>query len=68
MKYTKRRLDDSMAPTVEEKEKKLREGLLMMGLRYSVFCPGPPGRLSALSIFLCKSVFLWRFCMGARGA
>ena len=37
MKYTKRRLDDSMAPTVEEKEKKLREGLLMMGLRYSVF-------------------------------
>ena len=30
---------------------------------FAVFCPGPPGRLSALSVFLCKSVsygvFVW---------
>jgi hypothetical protein len=33
--------------------------------------PGPPapgGRLSALSVFLCKIGFLWGFCMGAQGA
>ena len=30
---------------------------------YLIYCPGPPGRLSALSVFLCKSVsygvFVW---------
>ena len=24
---------------------------------YTLYCPGPPGRLSALSVFLCRSVF-----------
>ena len=27
-----------------------------------------PGRLSAISIFLCKSVLCGAFCMGAQGA
>jgi hypothetical protein len=30
--------------------------------------PGPPERLSALIVFLCKYGFLWGFCMGAQGA
>ena len=30
--------------------------------------PGPPRRLSALSVFHSKSVFVWGFCMGAQGA
>ena len=30
--------------------------------------PGPPGWLSALSVFLCKSVFCGAFCTGAQGA
>ena len=29
--------------------------------------PGP-GRSSALRIFHSESIFVWRFCMGARGA
>ena len=34
----------------------------------NVNCPGPPGRLSALTVFHSKIVFVWRFCMGAQGA
>jgi hypothetical protein len=30
--------------------------------------PGPPGRLSARRVSHTKSFFVWRFCMGARGA
>jgi hypothetical protein len=30
------------------------------------FCPGPPGRLSALSVFLCKSVFYGAFVWARR--
>ena len=30
--------------------------------------PGPPGALNALSIFYSKSLFVWRYCMGAQGA
>jgi hypothetical protein len=30
--------------------------------------PGPLSALAFLSVFLCKSVFVWRFCMGAQGA
>jgi hypothetical protein len=30
--------------------------------------PGPLGRLSALSLSHSKSIFVWRFCMGAQGA
>jgi hypothetical protein len=34
-------------------------------------CPGPPGRLSALSVpqrFPMKIHFVWGFCVGAQGA
>jgi hypothetical protein len=40
-----------------------------MNLTGSGPCPGPPGRLSVLSVFLCKSVlygdFVWGFCIGS---
>jgi hypothetical protein len=29
--------------------------------------PSPLGRLSALSVSHSKSIFVWRFCMGAQG-
>jgi hypothetical protein len=38
------------------------------GLHERQHGPGPPARLSALSVFHSKSVFVWRFCMGAQGA
>jgi hypothetical protein len=36
------------------------------GWRNLTACPGPPGRLSALSIFLCKSVFYGAFVWARR--
>jgi hypothetical protein len=30
------------------------------------YCPGPPGRLSALSVFLCKSIFCGGFVWAHR--
>jgi hypothetical protein len=38
--------------------------------RASSYGPARPRRLSGLSVslVLCKSVFVWRFCMGVHGA
>jgi hypothetical protein len=36
------------------------------GIPLVVLCPGPPGRLSALSVSLCKSVLCWAFVWACR--
>ena len=39
---------------------------LWSGRFFPWHCPGPPGRLSALSVFLCKSVFYGDFVWARR--
>ena len=58
-------------PQVQNNEETNRHGVTEVvddRTRFEMYCPGRRARLSALSVFLCKSGLYGGFCTGAQGA